>query len=411
MTRQRYIVGFKLAEVLGRGLFVVFCTYRLPLKEAGEFGLVATLLSLAAFALSYERHIAVMREVAGARPAHIHQRLCETLRFQLLHAGWVLPLLALLAALWFGWPAAQLVLLLPILLAEFVANQAYQVVLIEARRVSLLFWAALRSISLPLVAVLGAWHLKEHFSLVWMLNAWAALSAIFLVLMIGAWRANAPRPDGTNPKSALPPKSATAMYRESALHFVIGAVAVAALQFDRVIVGLSLGSEAIGLYFRHVTLAALLMQFFNVVFFSRVAPGVYALVRDCQPARAESLIRMEYRRFALLTLSGATLALGLDHAYDLPSSRFGLVHEYVAILGLAVLLRTAADFVGLLMLARAQDAAVLRNQAGAVCLGGIFLLFLANALGLLGALCGALVAPFVYLFLNSLSLHRLRPAS
>jgi len=411
VARQRYIVGFKLAEVLGRGLFVVFCTYRLPLKEAGEFGLVATLLSLAAFALSYERHIAVMREVAGEAPAHIHQRLRETLRFQMLHAGWVLPVLALVAALWFGWPAAQLALLLPILLAEHVANQAYQVVLIEARRVALLRWVALRSIGLPLLAVLGAWRLEHEFNLPWILGAWASLSAVFLVVMIGAWRRSGPEPDDTDPGSVLPAKSTVAMYRESALHFAIASVAVAALQFDRVIVGLSLGSEAIGLYFRHITLAALVLQFFNVVFFSRVAPGIYALVREGHLGRSKAVVWVEYRRFALLTLGGAALAVGLDHGYGLPSARFGLVHEYLGILCFAVLMRAAADYVGLLLLAGSQDAAVLRNQAAAVCLGVVLLVFLTQTLGLLGALCGALATPLFYLFLNSLSLRRLSPAS
>ena len=410
MTRQHHIVGVKLAEVLGRGFFVVFCTYALPLEQAGQFGLVATLLNLAAFALSYERQIAVMREVAGAPAAHIHQRLQESLRFQALHAGWVLPLIAVIAALWFSWPAPTLALLLPILLAEYLSNQVYHVVLIESRHFALLCWAALRSVALCLFAVIGAAGFSAEFSIGWILIAWASVSVVFLAAITWTWRRYRLDAQTSTPVAELPAKSAPAIYRESMLHFVSGSVAVAAIQFDRVVAGLSLESEALGLYFRHVTLAALVLQFFSVVFFGRVAPQVYALARNQEFANARFAVWAEYRRFTVVVICGAALAFGLDHALGLPSSQFGLVHGYLVLLGLAVLMRAAAEFAGLLLLTRSQDALLLRNQATALCIGCLLLLALSESIGLLGALCGALVAPFTYLLLNSFSLRRLNPA-
>jgi hypothetical protein len=410
MAHQRHIVGAKLAEVLGRGFFVVYCTYTLPLKEAGQFGLVATLLNLAAFALSYERQIAVMREVAGAPAAHIHQRLLESLRFQTAHAAWALPLIAVIAALWFRWPATSLALLLPILLAEHLSNQVYHVVLIESRRFALLCWAALRSLALSVAVLIGATGFADEFNITWVLLAWASISVVFLAAVTWTWRRYTPEAEMKATTDGLPPKSVLVIYRESALHFLSGSVAVAAVQFDRVVVGLSLQSEAIGLYFRHVTLAALVLQFFSVVFFGRVAPRVYALARDGQFTRSHEIVWVEYRRFALVVIGGAALAFGLDHAFGLPSNRFGLVHGYLALLGLAVLMRAAAEFAGLLLLTRAEDAALLRNQAIALCLGCVLLLALSKSIGLFGALCGALVAPLAYLLLNSLSLRRLNPA-
>ncbi len=411
VARQRHIVGAKLAEVLGRGFFVVFCTYALPLAEAGQFGLVATLLNLAAFCLSYERHIAVMREVAGAPAAHIYQRLHESIRFQALHAAWLLPVITAIAAIWFHWPTQTLLLLVLILIAELLSNQVYQVVLIENRRVDLLRWSALRSLSLALIAMLGAISFKTYFSIVWILSAWAAVSVVFVLVITWAWRSR--RPDAKELASAapVPRKSMVVMYRESALHFTTATVAVAALQFDRVVVGLSLQAEQIGLYFRHITLSALLLQFFSVVFFGRVAPQVYSLAREGRLTYARSVVWVEYRRFALVVLAGAGLAFGLDHVLGLPSSRFGLVHGYLALLGLAVLMRAAAEFAGLLLLTRSKDAALLRNQATALFLGCVLLLALSKSIGLFGALCGALVAPLAYLLLNSLSLRRLNPAT
>lgn len=410
MARQRHIVGAKLTEVLGRGFFVVFCTYTLPLTEAGQFGLVATLLNLAAFALSYERQIAVMREVAGAPASRIHQRLQESLRFQVVHAAWALPLIAVIAALWFRWPATSLVLLLPILLAEHLSNQIYHVVLIESRRVALLCWAALRSLLLSVAVLIGITGSAGEFNITWVLLAWASISAVFLAVVASTWRRYTPDAEMAAATDSLPPKSVPVIYRESALHFLSGSVAVAAVQFDRVVAGLSLQSEAIGLYFRHITLSALVLQFFSVVFFGRVAPRVYALARDGQFTRSSDLVWVEYRSFALVVLAGAALAAALDHALGLPSSRFGLVHGYLALLGLAVLMRAAAEFAGLLLLTRAEDAALLRNQVIALYLGCVLLLALSKSIGLFGALCGALVAPLAYLLLNSLSLRRLNPA-
>lgn len=410
MARQRHIVGAKLIEVLGRGLFVVFCTYRLPLAEAGAFGLLATFLTLAAFGLGYERQIAVMREVAGRPAQQVQQRLLETLRFHAIHAAWLLPLLACAAIFWFRWPAAQLALLLPILAAEYAGNQAYQVVLIEPRRFPLLRWVALRSAGLAVLAVTGAWWLGDRFDLAWIVQCWAAMSLVFVALMTRAWRAGHCEPTAAG-DSKLPYKPTKAMYRESALHFAVGSVAVAALQLDRILVGLSLPAEEIGLYFRHVTLAALALQCFNIASYNRVAPGIYNLVRDGALQRSRAVVRVEYRRFALLMLAGAVLALLVDQLLGRPSARFGLDPRYLAVLGTAVLLRAAADYQGLLLLAHAADAPLLRNQTIAVLAGGALLLTLAQFCGLPGALAGALATPFLYLALNRISLRSCAPAA
>ena len=47
--RQRVILGTKLFETVARGVFVLTCTYRLPLVDAGQFGLAVTLIGLAAW--------------------------------------------------------------------------------------------------------------------------------------------------------------------------------------------------------------------------------------------------------------------------------------------------------------------------------------------------------------------------
>ena len=44
--RQRVILGTKLFETVARGVFVLSCTYRLPLVDAGQFGLGVTLIGL-----------------------------------------------------------------------------------------------------------------------------------------------------------------------------------------------------------------------------------------------------------------------------------------------------------------------------------------------------------------------------
>lgn len=109
LMRQRYLVGTKLLETLSRGLFVLVCTYRLPLEEAGRFGLLATVIGLLSFVLGFERQIDMQRQIAGRSSSAIRRRMADTLRFFRAHYLLVLPISMLAATLAACWSLTTLI--------------------------------------------------------------------------------------------------------------------------------------------------------------------------------------------------------------------------------------------------------------------------------------------------------------
>jgi hypothetical protein len=397
--RHRVLVSVKLLETLSRGLFVLACTYGLPLTQAGRFGLTATVIGLLAFAANYERQIDVQRQVAGATPLAIYRRFGETLHFFAHQYVLVLPLGALAFWLTSDWGGYWLAALLLIVVAEHLSNQAYQATLIDDRAFPLMVLAAAKNIGLLLTVVVGSRVDTAAFDVQWVMLAWTLASGLYLITAVATWlrwRAVVPRAlvAGETRQSVIE------QYRASNLHFVVGLVAVAALQLDRLLVGGTLSLEEIGVYFRNIALSSLAFQFFNIVSFSRVAPSVFSLARAGAHDRSAWLVGMEYRWFALALSLGLGIALAVNAMFDSPAGRYGIEPLYLVLLGSGVLLRAGADYRGLLLLSVGADRSVLRNQAAGVLTGALCLLALAMKFGLLGAFMGALFTHLVYLMLN-----------
>lgn len=404
--RQRIIVGTKLLETIGRGIFVLFCTYRLPVVDAGQFGLAVTLIGMVAFLLGYERQIDVQRDVAGRPFAAIRQRMSDTLRFFATQYAWLLPLTAIVYWLAFGWSAGTIGLVILISVAEHLSNQSYQAVLLSGRNFPLQALAAAKTVVL-LLTVLGlALAGPQPFTVDLVLLMWALVSLLFVVLATWIWMVGL----RISPEEVIlngPHQGVLEQYRASRLHFMVGVVAVTALQADRLVVGGMLSAHDIGVFFRNIMVTALALQLFNIVSFNRVAPTVYALVRDGRANEGRRVVRSAYRLFAMATLVLFTIALAINLLTGDPVAQFGVDFGFLAVLTLGVLLRGAADYAGLLLLSNGKDASVFFNQTVAVAIGVTALFAMVWQFGLPGAIAGTLSTSLIYLAMNYLAVrHR-----
>lgn len=404
LMRQRHLVGTKLLDTVARGLFVLICTYRLPLDEAGRFGLLATVIGLLAFGLGYERQIDMQRQIAGRSPSAIRQRMVDTLRFFRAHYLVVLPI-TMLAATWAGVSAWTLTLATIVVIGEHLSNQAYQAVVLNSRAFPLMVAVSAKN-SLQLLAVLYlSWSEPEALTPLSILQVWA-LTSIGYVAIAGVWWLIWVREPMSLKGDELPTQTIWLQYQASSFHFLIGAVAVAALQIDRLLIAGALAPIDIGVYFRHVTITSLALQVFNIASFNRVAPGVYQLARQKAWGRASQVVKVEYTRFALLFAGSVTLALLADQMLGNPTRRLGLQATFLMVITVAVLLRTAADYKGLFLLSMGGDRALFRNQATAVAVGAGGMLLLTWGYHLPGAFLGSVLMPTFYFLLNRLSVKR-----
>lgn len=403
MSANRLVVT-KLVETAARGFFMLVCIYALPLEEAGRFGLIATAVGLLAFALGFERQIDVLRRVAGLPIGAVRGCFADTLRFFGVQYAVLVPVL--LSAGWLaGIGPGDLALGLAILAGEHFSLQAYQAVLVSPRALPLMVVVAVKNL-LQLLAV-AAWigFSGERLHIDRVLELWAVSSLCYLIVAAVFWRI-ACRTADADSADALPTQSVAQQYRASWMHFLVGAVAVAALQLDRLVVGGALGAADVGVYFRNVTLAGIALQVFNVASFNRVAPGVYIHSRNGAWDVSAGVVRREYRRFAVALGAAALLVLGTNIALGEPLHRWHLETPFLALMATAVLLRAAADYDGLILLSTGGEAAVFRNQAAAVLIGAAALFVMAKAFGLIGAFAGALATPLLYLAFNRASVRQ-----
>ena len=403
MAAHRLVVT-KLVETAARGFFMLVCIYALPLEEAGRFGLIATSVGLLAFALGFERQIDILRCVTGLPVGAARGRFADTLRFFGVQYAVLVPVLVV-AGWWAGVSPEHLALGLVILTGEHFSLQAYQAVLVSPRALPLMIVVAAKNF-IQLSAVLVWIALSgERLRIDWVLNLWALSSLCYLVVAAVIWRA-ARRAAVGSEADVLPPQSVAEQYRASWMHFLVGAVAVAALQLDRLVVGGVLGAADVGVYFRNITLAALALQVFNVASFNRVAPGVYMHSRKGALDVSAGVVRREYRRFAGVLVAAAALVLGTNLALEEPLHHWYLETPFLALMAVAVLLRAAADYDGLILLSVGSEGAVFRNQAAAVLIGATALFLMARFFGLIGAFVGALTTPLLYLFFNRASVRQ-----
>lgn len=404
LMRQRHLVSTKLLETFARGLFVLVCTYQLPLEEAGRFGLLATVIGMLSFGLGYERQIDMQRQIAGRSHSAIRLRMADTMRFVRAHYLVVLPI-SMLVATWAGVPAWPLTFATVVVVGEHLSNQAYQVVLLTPRAFPLLVASSAKN-SLQLLAVLYlSWCVPEALTALTILQVWAVASIVYVAIAAiwwGLWM-RVPLPQE---RDELPNQTLGEQYQASALHFLVGLVAVAALQIDRLVVGGLLSAAEVGIYFRHITLTSLAFQIFNIASFNRVAPGVYQHARQSAWQRAVKVVKVEYMRFAVVFTSLVFLALILGHHLPDHTRLLGLQPHFVLIMTAGVLLRTAADYKGLLLLSLGSDQALFRNQASAVLLGTAGLFLLSWVFRLPGAFLGAMLTPLFYFLLNRFSVQR-----
>lgn len=403
---SRAIVGTKLVEAVSRGLFVLVSTYCLPVEEAGRFGLTATLVALCTFLLGYERQVDLLRRVAGCSSQTVRLHFDDTLKFFAVHSAWALPSCVAVVALLLDLSIAMSLAFAVVTLSELVANQSYQAALLDRRNIAFLVLAAGRSFTLVVSVALVSSFAPDLMSWRNVMLLWASVGALSTAASAMVWQWSLPKAENLTPQEGER-QDVAAQYSASRVNFIVGAVAVAAVQADRLVIGTLLSAHEVGVYFRNATLAALALQIFSIVSFNRVAPGVYAHARNGRFAEVLAKVKAEYLKFAgsLICLT----AMGLLLAEFLPGQPLQQLHistTFVAVLALGVVLRAAADYAGLILLSLGSDAHVLRNQLGAVFVGIVVMTLAAKLVGLAGAIAASLSTPLVYFLLNGRDVRR-----
>jgi O-antigen/teichoic acid export membrane protein len=398
------VVLLKFAEVGTRAIFVVGTSYLLPLDQAGQFGLIVTLQGLASFAFGYERHTDIQRRVVGAEPWAFDRAVGQALRLFAANYLVVSPIYAALLLILMGLSPWLICLAIVVAVAEQLMNQAYLMAMVNPRYRPLMGLAVMKNTAI--LAVLAWLMLADpaRLGLGAVLVTWAAASVGTVGVAALIWiRLRHPHPD---PGPGLR-ESLNAQYRASWHHFLLGLVAILALQIDRLVIGAVMPLDQVGVYFRHILMVSMIYQVFNIAFLNRVLPAVFALAKRAPLSDLRAIARREYLRVLVfvgsLALAGLVLHLVTGDAL---ADRFSLVPAYFAGLLVMSCVRMRADFNGLILNALHQEAAIFRLQLISFTLNFPVLVGLTWALGIPGTIASGITGAALYLAFTRRTLIR-----
>ena len=395
----------KLADIAARSLFVLLVLYALPVRSTGQFGLALTLIGFFTFLSGFERYADLQRRMVGNTAEQTDRLIISTLRFYSLNYTLGLPLLLGLLVLWVQLSPSLALLCLVIALVEHLSNEVYRISLIAPRHRPVLFAVLAKNlVTLALMSGLLAWR-PASFDIDGVLVIWAATSiAGLLAIAIGFTRTWAFSGFTSVEGAGLTLRE---QYRASRTHFMIGLVALGALQADRLVAGALLSLEQSGLYFRHIFLASFAYQVFNVASYNRVAPSVYALLHSGQPVPARKVIHRELQRvvpaaavvvLVFYALTGSTLR-------DKPSLQ-SINPHFLAVLTLGYLVRVFADFNALLLNGVYAERAVFQSQSVALILAVACNVLLTHLFGIAGTVSTLVLGSAAYVLMSSFYTHR-----
>ncbi|MDG2003439.1 MAG: hypothetical protein P8J20_08920 [Novosphingobium sp.] len=402
--RSMPTVYVKFVDVASRAIFTVGVTYSLPLAQAGRFGLFVTMIGLAAFTLGWERHIDLQRRLVGHAEAIFDASVFAAARMYLTNAIILLPLFAILCVFGFGIPLLTTGLVITITLSEMLANQMYNIALVQPRYFSKLVSSAAKNLILIAFLAIVAVTQWLPWTLETILAVWAGISVVGTVVMLALWY------DKTKPvsrRTELPLASRIPeQWRVSLTHFLIGGFVILSIQFDRLTVGAMLPLDQVGIYFRHILAVSFVYQFFNIASYNRLLPAIFERAKT-EPNAA--LLATLNREWIVITVAvGAAFAVGvwLDWAMgQAVSKQFALNYRIAAVLLLGSLLRVAGDYRAMVLNAAHRERRILLCQVTSFAVAVIATITLTQMFGILGAAIGMAVGGLSYFLLAQLAVQ------
>lgn len=406
-TRDLFLVGVKLVDVATRAAFILTATYGLQIAQAGRFGLIATLVSLFAFAFNFERHIDIQRRSAGEDHGVFDRYVVQALKFFAFNWAVMVPLFVLAVLLWTHASWVILGLAVIVVMAEHLSNQAYQYALINHRYYPMLVVVAAKNSVLAVVVLYRALFARDGFDLMFVMQLWAVgavLCTLGLAVMFA--RLNAAAKKGEPFRFGV---DILGQHKASLTHFLIGLIAILILQFDRLAVGGLMSFEQTGQYFRHTLLVSFAYQAFNIASFNRITPAIFTEAKTQGIPHLRGRVLREYLKTVVGVPVLLLMAWGADRLTGgVWSERFHLSLLLMALLLLGFMLRAAADFHALILNARHDERHILVSQGIAFAVGALLLVVLTWRFGVYGAAFATIATSALYLMLVSRAVRKLQ---
>jgi O-antigen/teichoic acid export membrane protein len=400
------LVAIKFIEVFTRAAFVVGTSYSLSLSGAGQFGIVATLVGLGAFAFNWELQVDIQRRYVDATPKVFDRAVVNAMQFWGFNQLAMMPPFLIACAVMAHLTPWQLLLAAVIVSCEHVANQTYQLALISKRYWHFIGIVAVKNVGVLAVVLPTVLFAPSTLTLDGSLAVWSAGQLACAVVVFALWlRQNvAAAPDAPfSLKDRI-----FAQHRASLTHMQIGLVAILVLQFDRLVVGALVPLDQAGIYFRHILIVSFIYQFFNVAFYNRALPAIFAAAKTETRQRLQARLWRELLVIYALVAAGVASGLAIDQFFGgAISAKYHLAYALGLILVSGALIRVTADFHAAICHARMAERSVLNAQLTSFMIGGPALIALSWTIGIYGTAIASLAGSVIYLVAMASAVHKI----
>jgi O-antigen/teichoic acid export membrane protein len=400
------LVAIKFIEVFTRAAFVVGTSYSLSLSGAGQFGIVATLVGLGAFAFNWERQVDIQRRFVDAGPAVFDRAVVNAMQFWGFNQLVMMPLFLIACAVMAHLTPWQLLLAAVIVSGEHVANQTYQLALISKRYWHFIGIVAVKNVAVLLAVLPTVLFAPSTLTLDGSMTVWAVgqLACAATVFALWARQNVSAAPDA--PFSI--PDRIFSQHRASFTHMQIGLVAILVLQFDRLVVGALVPLDQAGIYFRHILIVSFIYQFFNVAFYNRALPGIFAAAKTETRRQLQARLWRELIVIYALVVAGVAAGLAIDQfTGGAISAKYALSYALGLILVSGALIRVTADFHAAICHARMAERSVLNAQLVSFMIGGPALIALSWTMGIYGTAIASVAGSVIYLIAMAWAVHKI----
>lgn len=390
-----FVAITKLSEVIARALVVVGVTYTLPLEEAGQFGIVVTLIGVFSFLIGWERHVDIQRRFVGESDEELHCAISRALQLYFVNSLFMVPVLLFTIWWWAGLSGYVLGLAAIIVFAEQIGNQIYHFALISNRFHKLLAMTATRNVVLMFAVAIPFLINHKLPGLSYVMECWAIVSIIAITFTGLAW-VRIERHSAI-PKSIRLGENIWGQHKASAAHFLLGLVAILTLQFDRLMVGGMLELREVGVYFRHLLLVSLVYQFFNITSYGRLVPLVFKMAKSGNNVGLDSLIIREWIKNTTLVF----LILFFIYSFNSISKgylfiKYNLDWSIIIILLASANIRIFADFNGMILNSMNLENILLKIQIISFIICSIIGFILIIKYNIYGASYAMLISSLLY---------------
>lgn len=374
--------------------------YFLPLDKAGKFGSITLFLNLFSVIAGFESHICLQREIVNKSKLEVQILLKSAINFFSTNYLIIIPFLIFFLYK-VGLNSGLLIFACIIIaISEHLCNAVYNISLVNEDYINSIPLMIYKNIILIVSAVVLFFFQIDN-SLYFILDLWAILSLGLLFLFFNNLISEQREFKLKFFVNTLNP--IIYLYKNTYINFLIGTVAVLSLQFDRFIVSLRMTESEAGIYFRHVSLIAILYQLFNIVSYNRIVPKVFSASQQNDSSVLRKIIFKEYRYIFLLTLLGAVLLfISYTFLFSIYFEKFRIDIFIILILLVNFVIRANADFLTLIYNAFRFESRILSFQIVSLIFGISLMSILIPVYKINGVLFSIVFATTLYTLLMNI---------